>query len=253
MKRCPNCHNTYNNDEIKNCPNCNEVLKTTSKFLNFCIENKKGIVVCCFVIVFFLGFSFKSCTGIKVAEYATLQEEKDKLNEEYLAYKEKMKPYEKQQEEDAKAAAEEVRKKSAEEQAKKLEAEKAAQAEAAKKQQAEAARTSANTTTTQNNSEQSSMVITKDYKPTGNEPDWIALISYCEVQMPKVIGYDASISLKDEDTRIVKTGHRYKIETDLLKLKADKSYHKAVFILEFDDGYENYRVDTAEVDGMKFK
>ena len=72
--------------------------------------------------------------------------------------------------------------------------------------------------------------------------------------MPKVIGYDASISLDENDTKIVRTGLRYKIETDSLKIKADKSYHKAIFIIEFEnENYENYRVDTAEVDGIKIK
>lgn len=97
-------------------------------------------------------------------------------------------------------------------------------------------------------------IMPKNYNPTGKEPNWIEIISYCEVQMPKVIGYDASISLDENDTKIVRTGLRYKIETDSLKIKADKSYHKAIFIIEFEnENYENYRVDTAEVDGIKIK
>ena len=96
--------------------------------------------------------------------------------------------------------------------------------------------------------------ITKDYKPIGSEPDWIEIVSYCEVQLPKIIGYEASISLYENDTTIIKTGLRYKIETDKLRIKPNNSYHKALFIIEFKDTtYNDFRIDTAEVDGVKFR
>lgn len=257
MKKCTMCGKTYG-DNLEKCPECNRYLQTVKerKPLNlneWFNEHKTNIILASILAAFILGIIFRSIISPErnknknlmaqnqqlVSENQQLASEKGQISNEYQDYKNKMQPYETQQQTDAKAAEE---KKSVEEQAKKEANEKA-------DREAETAKANA----TQNYSQPSSMVITKDYKPTGKEPNWIELVSYCEVQLPKVIGYDASISLAEEDTHIVKTGHRYKIETDLLKLKSDKSYHKAIFILEFDDSYENYHIDTAEVDNIKLK
>lgn len=120
MKKCPKCHELYS-DDVEKCTDCDILLEPyqeqkTSKFAEIFEEYKKGIISCALIAAFLLGFGFKSCTGIKTVDYAALQNEKNKLNEEYLAYKDKMQPYEAQQQADVKVAEE---KKIAEEQAKK--------------------------------------------------------------------------------------------------------------------------------------
>ncbi len=95
--------------------------------------------------------------------------------------------------------------------------------------------------------------LTKSDKPTDGSPNFIEVLSYCETLLPKVLRYDASISLDENDTTIIRTGKRYKLETTMLKKKSDKTYHSAVFILEFNDDYSEYRMNTAEVDGVKYR
>lgn len=94
----------------------------------------------------------------------------------------------------------------------------------------------------------------KDYKPKGNEPDWIDILSYCEVKLPELIGYDASISSDENYTTIIRTDLRYKLETTRLKLKKDGSYHRATIIIEFeDDSYEYYRVSDFVLNGVTIR
>lgn len=156
MKKCPKCKNLYK-DECETCPDCGTNLqpyedistKIKTKFVDFVKEYNKGIISCALIAAFLLGFGFKSCTGIKRADLESVVAEKDKIqrlydssvkereniSSKFDAYKEKMKPYEAQQEADAKAAEE---KKTAEEKAKKEAEEKAAAEKAA--QEAEAKR-----------------------------------------------------------------------------------------------------------------
>lgn len=96
--------------------------------------------------------------------------------------------------------------------------------------------------------------ITKSTKLPDGYPGFIEIVSYCEVDMPDLIGYDASISLDESYTNVVKTDLRYKLDTSRLKLKTDGSYHSAVLILEFTDNtYENYHYAAVEIDGVKLK
>ena len=96
--------------------------------------------------------------------------------------------------------------------------------------------------------------ITKSTKLPDGYPGFIEIVSYCEVDMPDLIGYDASISLDESYTNVVKTDLRYKLDTSRLKLKADGSYHSAVLILEFTDNtYKNYHYAAVEIDGVKLK
>ncbi len=94
----------------------------------------------------------------------------------------------------------------------------------------------------------------KNYKPVGNEPNWLEITAYCQTLMPDVIGYEADISTDENYTKIIRTNLRYKVETSRLKIKPEGSYHKAIFIIEFEnENYERYKMTTAEVDGVKFK
>ena len=111
---------------------------------------------------------------------------------------------------------------------------------------------SSNTTTSGSSSYDGK--ITKSTKLPDGYPGFIEIVSYCEVDMPDLIGYDASISLDESYTSIIKTDLRYKLETSRLKLKTDGSYHSAVFILEFSGyTYKSYHYTTVEVDGIKLK
>lgn len=96
--------------------------------------------------------------------------------------------------------------------------------------------------------------ITKSTKLPSGYPGFIEILSYCEVDIPNLIGYDASISLDENYTSVVKTDLRYKLETSRLKLKTDDSYHSAILILEFTDNtFKTYHYTTVEVDGIKLK
>lgn len=134
MKKCLKCSNVYD-DTLDQCPECRTPLisytledtqKDRQEFSKQQI--KKLIVFGSLVIVFLLGFGFKSCTGVKKADYKNLQSEneklqaqydelstsKDDLQVEFDTYKTKMKPYEEQQAADEKAAIDEQNKKAAE-------------------------------------------------------------------------------------------------------------------------------------------
>ncbi len=134
MKKCLKCSNVYD-DTLDQCPECRTPLisytledtqKDRQEFSKQQI--KKLIVFGSLVIVFLLGFGFKSCTGIKKADYKNLQSEneklqaqydelstsKDDLRVEFDTYKTKMKPYEEQQAVDEKAAIDEQNRKAAE-------------------------------------------------------------------------------------------------------------------------------------------
>lgn len=212
------------------------------------------------IVFFFLGFKFHSTIGIKKSDYDglaqknselsasidSLTQEKSEKERQYNEYKIKMHPYEELQAADAKAEADKAAAEA------KVEQEAAQKAEEERKA-AEEKKKAEKSIDSSEQSELYSRRISKNYKPSGNEPDWIELVSYCEVQMPKIIGYDASISLDENDTFIVKTGLRYKIETDKLKIKKLGSYHKAIFIIEFNDNtYDTYKFKTAEVAGKKY-
>lgn len=232
-------------------------LKTFEEnFKHYSYEKKKRTILLMLAISFIFGFIVKGCTSVSRKTYSELLTENQKIQQtlddtkkEYDNYKTKMHPYELQQSSDAKVSKEKAR----------VEAEEKATEEKATptpvptttptpRPQSTTKPTSSSTTST------SSGVMPKDYKPTGDEPTWVEVISYCEMQLPDVIGYDADISLYESDTKIIRTGLRYKIETKSLKLKSDKSYHKAIFIIQFDDdSYETYRIPTAEIDGVKFR
>ncbi len=172
MKKCPKC-GRENPDDTMKCPSCGEDLPAIVNLSQTCKvcgavlvdgkcpvckednkkpfidripdiieDNKKGIISCALIAAFVLGFAFKSCNGIKMSDYEEviqqknkMVESKDALQKEFDAYKEKMKPYEEQQQADVKAA-EEKAKKEAEEKAKKEAEAKAAQ-EAQKKKESE--------------------------------------------------------------------------------------------------------------------
>lgn len=266
MKECPKCEKRYF-DNCFQCPKCEEKLIECDTFLDAFYEktkNQKTIIIIALIIISFaLGFALHYTFGIKTNVYLTLQgnyeklkTQKDELSAEYQEYKEKMQPYEEQLAVDIKAREEKEKQEAeakASKEAEENSAKKKAEAEVAKAKEVSEKETKAKQSPVATSSS-SSKVITKDYKPTGNEPNWIAIVSACEVQMPELIGYDANISLDENDTQIIKTGLRYKIETNKLKIKADKSYHKAILIIEFEnEKYENFRVSTVEVDRNKIK
>ena len=163
MKKCPKCKTIFN-DNLEQCPMCNIPLddysldeqekdkrekdkqeKDKQEILKQ--QAKKIIYICALVVVFLLGFGFKSCTGIKKTDYKDLQSrneklqsqydelstEKDTISKEYDDYKSKMQPYESIQLADAQNKAERERQELAEKKA----AEEKAAAEAKAKQEAE--------------------------------------------------------------------------------------------------------------------
>ncbi|MGN0181454.1 MAG: hypothetical protein ACI4DP_03440 [Candidatus Ornithomonoglobus sp.] len=106
-------------------------------------KSKKIIIYCALIVSFVLGFALKSCTGVKTSDYLEIIRQKDKITEskealqqEYDSYKEKMQPYEAQQQADVQA---EEERKAAEEKAKKEAEEKAAQEKAAQEAEAKKA------------------------------------------------------------------------------------------------------------------
>lgn len=237
MKKCEKC-GFENSSSSSSCEQCATLLPTettedkvkeTTSPPSFSLSYL--CVIC--IIVFGVGYSVGHFGSVSKGTYNNLNSKYKILKERYESYKNKMQPYETQQETDANAAAEKATQK-ASERSKNIPA------------TAPAAKNSSDYTSNNDG------VITQDYKPKDNEPDWVAILTHCECVMPDFLGYDASISLREEHTTIIKTGLRYKLETSRLKTKNDGSYHKAIIIIEFtDNSYENYTVETLEVDGIK--
>ena len=133
MKKCEKCGRKYT-DKHSNCPLCDNPLsgyRTVLDAFYDMTKTQKSIIIAILLIVsFVLGFALRYAVGIKKSAYEDVIHQRDVLSAskkelvgEYNAYKEKMQPYEAQQQADVKAAEE---KKAVEEQAKKEAEEKAA-------------------------------------------------------------------------------------------------------------------------------
>lgn len=89
MKKCLKCNSIFN-DTFNQCPECGtNLVEYTSDDKEKDNKNltkqqiKKLIVICSLIVAFFLGFGFRSCTGIKQSDYKNLQSENNELKYEY--------------------------------------------------------------------------------------------------------------------------------------------------------------------------
>lgn len=85
-----------------------------------------------------------------------------------------------------------------------------------------------------------------------NEPNLIELVSYAETALESITKSKVSVSVKEDDWNISKTGLRYVMSSELVEF--DGVNKSVVLKLEFeDDKYEYYKVLQLKIDNKNIE